>query len=135
MQQPGAYTAAGVSRPFRSCYPPESGLYLCCGAVPDWMVRRVSFDSDSHYPCHPNEQDTLSSKPGQLAANHDLGGDNGSRNVAAIFSDWRVVGTGTTSLQLLATLTTDLTGVCRLDSTGEGLAGAQAMDLKFEGLS
>ena len=51
-------------------------VFHCWGereAVPDRLVRGVVDDADPHHPRHPDEQDSVHSEQGQLAAGGDLG--------------------------------------------------------------
>ena len=110
----GLSAAAGTSRPLRTRDRRQSGFHLCGGIVSDRMVRRIAADSDAHHPRHSNQQDPVHSEPRQLAADHDFGGDNASRDVAAIFADWIVAGNGSASLRVLAAPVADPAGYVAL---------------------
>ena len=96
----------------------QSGFHLCGGIIPDRMVRRIAADSDADHPRHSNQQDPVHPEPRQLAADHDFGGDNASRDVAAVFADRAMAGHGSAALSVLALLVNDASVVCRADASG-----------------
>jgi len=87
------------------------------------LVRRIFVDPDSHYPC------TVPAQPGELAANHDFGGNHAIRLVAFV-PDGTMAGYGSPPGPLLAPAAGDAIGLCSAHPVGEDVAGPKEVDLR-----
>jgi len=97
--------------------------------VSNGMVRRVADDPNSHYSCDPDQQDSIHSKPCELALDCDVDRHSHIRGLASVFSPCAGTGTRAVAVHVLANPSADAILLHELDASIEDLAAAETLDL------